>query len=274
MNQIHIVGVSPRTGTTLLAEAMKTCFKIDYCTPHEDRLFSRPPFKTNVFITKRPRDIMIVGPSLKADPDLYVICMIRDPRDIICSRHRKDPERYWAGLKFWNVYSKMVDELKEHPRFIPIKYEYFVSNPDDVQSILSKKIPFLEKKMDFSEFHRAASVSELSKEAMDNVRPIKPTSVGKWKLHKARLAGQLKLHGSISEDLIKFGYEKDEEWLEELEGVEPDVSQSHHDEFFSKPKLMSLKLGKNFEAIRRMAEQTIGKRIRIIHPKKWMGRHS
>lgn len=269
MKQIHIVGVSPRTGTTLMAEAIKTCFTIDYCTPHEERLFTRPPFKSNIFITKRPRDLMIVGPSLRIDPHLYVICMIRDPRDIICSRHQKDPGRYWTGLKFWKVYSTMVEKLADHPRFIPVRYESLVADPDGVQEILSDKIPFLEKKMLFSEYHKTASVSDLSKEALKSVRPIKPTSVGKWKEHKARLAGQIKLHGPITEDLIKFGYEKDDQWLEELKGVEPDLSESSRTEYFNLLSRFMLRSGKYLEAGRRIIEQFFGHRIRITHPKKW-----
>lgn len=106
MKRIHIVGVSPRSGTTLLAEAIDTCFNIDYSTKHEDELFTRAPNNPDVFLSKCLKDIMIVGPSLKTDPNLFVICMIRDPRDIIVSRHSKDPNRYWAGLKFWKLYSK------------------------------------------------------------------------------------------------------------------------------------------------------------------------
>lgn len=269
MNQIHIVGVSPRSGTTLLAEAMKTCFAIDYCTPHEDRLFTRPPFKTDLFLTKRPRDIMIAGPSLKVDPNFYVICLIRDPRDIIVSKHQKAPDKYWTGLKFWNVYNKKLKELEKYPQFISFKYEEFVSEPDTIQELLMKKIPFLQKKMQFSEYHLAASVSESSKEAMKSVRPIKPTSVGKWREHKARVAGQIQLHGSISEDLIHFEYEDDEKWMAELDGVDPDLSESYHSELVTLKDQIGFRAGKYAEAVRRIFEQMIGTRIRITHPKKW-----
>lgn len=269
MNQIHIVGVSPRSGTTLLAEAMKTCFNIDYCTPHEDRLFTRPPFRTDVFLTKRPRDIMIAGPSLKVDPNFYVICLIRDPRDIICSNHQKAPDQYWTGLKFWKIYSKKVKELEKFSGFTAIKYEELVSDPDRIQERLMEKIPILEKKMNFSEYHLAASVSDSSKEALKSVRPIKPTSVGKWKEHKARVAGQIQLHGSIAEDLIRFGYEEDEEWLKELSGVEPDLSESYRSEFVTLKDRIGFRAGKYAEAARRIIERFLGTRIRITHPKKW-----
>lgn len=270
MKRIHIVGVSPRTGTTLMAEAMKTCYKIDYYTTHEDRLFSRAPGRPDIFLTKSPKDIMIVGPSLKVDPDLYVICMLRDPRDIICSKHKKDPDRYWASLRYWKLYIQALKKLADHPRFIVIRYEDFVSKPDQTQQQLSSRIPFLTELTAFSNYHNKAAVSSSSSKALSGVRPIKPTSVGRWRNHKARIAGQLELHGDLSNDLVRFGYEENNQWLEELKNIEPDLNPSHFPEFMSFRKKTSSKSGKYLEAGRRMLEQKIGRRIRITHPKKWV----
>ena len=253
-----------------MAEALKTCFAIDCYTNHEDRMVTRPKGSCNVFLTKAPRDIMIAGPSLRVDPDLFVICMIRDPRDIITSKHKKDPDRYWTGLSFWKEYTRQLETLRNHPRFIPIKYEEFVSDPDKVQNQLHKQLPFLEKVANFSQYHEAASVSDASKEALQSVRPIKPTSVGKWKKHKARVAGQMQQHGDITPHLIKYGYEIDNNWLEELENIAPDLQPSHHPEALSFKKKRLLNFGKYLEAGRRMLEHAIRRRIRITHPKKWI----
>ena len=217
---------------------------------------------------------MIVGPNLKVDPNLFVLCMIRDPRDIISSKHKKDPDRYWTGLTFWNSYTRKLPKLKEHPRFLSIRYENFVTNPDKVQNIISEHIPFLKKQHSFSEYHNVAEVSDSSKEAMNGVRPIKPKSVGKWKQHKPRIKGQLQFHGSISEDLIKHGYEEDDSWRRELEGVKPDPSPSHFPEHMSIKKRVLLRAGKYMEALRRIFEHLVGFRIRITHPKKWFNRNS
>lgn len=270
MKRIHIVGTSPRTGTTLMAEAVKTCFKIDGYSKHEERLFARAPDQSDIFLSKSPKDIMIVGPSLKVDPDLWVICMLRDPRDIISSKHKKDPERYWAGLKFWNTYAPVAQKLKKHQRFFLIRYENFVSHPDRVQNLLCNNIPFLKKRLPFSEYHTAAQASGASKKALGGVRPIKPVSVGKWKKHKERVAGQLELHGQISSDLINFGYETTNKWLNELENISPDISPSHFPEYMTFSRQISLNFGKYLEAFRRAFEQLIGIRIRITHPKKWV----
>lgn len=236
MKRIHVVGVSPRTGTTLMAEAISTCCNIGAYSRRERRVFSEPP-GADIYLSKAPKDIMTVEPIFGVQPDLNVVCMVRDPRDVITSMHGKDPDRYWAGLKFWNAYLPYWRKIRDHPRFTTIKYEDFVRDPDAAQRRLSTKIPFLERNVPFSKYHEVARPSQYSRDALGSVRPIRPTSVGRWRDHRSRVAGQLDLHGPITEDLIAFGYEEDDSWLQELEGVEPDKSPSHHSEQFSRTDL-------------------------------------
>ena len=42
MRRIHIVGCGPRTGTTLMAELMGTCFDINASCQHEESVFALP----------------------------------------------------------------------------------------------------------------------------------------------------------------------------------------------------------------------------------------
>ncbi|WP_259098915.1 sulfotransferase family protein [Salinibacter ruber] len=216
---------------------MNVCFKIDGYSGRERRVFSAPPSEVNVYLSKAPHDIMTVGPILRVHPSLHVICMIRDPRDTVTSMHGKAPDRYWAGLKFWKAYIPFWQKVRSHPRFTTIKYEDFVADPDETQDQLVGAIPFLEQRAPFSKYHEVAAPSQFSKDALGSVRPIRPTSVGRWRNHRSRVAGQLDLHGPITEDLIAFGYEEDDSWLQELEGVEPDKSPSHHSEQFSRTDL-------------------------------------
>ena len=105
MKRIHIVGSGPRTGTTFLAEMMIACFAIDVHTEHEDSIYTWLPYVGDIFLTKKPRDILVIEPVLRIMRNLYVIYMARDPRDMIVSKHEKDPDRYWANLKFWKTYT-------------------------------------------------------------------------------------------------------------------------------------------------------------------------
>src|SRR5699024_12774285 len=97
MKRIHIVGLSPRTGTTLMVEVMKTCYQIEAVTNHEDRLVTRARGRPAVFLSKAPKDITIVRPSLIIDQDRYLICLLRDPRDVRSSTPEKDPHRHTCG---------------------------------------------------------------------------------------------------------------------------------------------------------------------------------
>jgi hypothetical protein len=237
MKRIHIVGSGPRTGTTLMAEAMVACFRIDHHADHEARIFSPPPAEGDVYLTKAPQDLLVVRPLLRVNPSLHVICLIRDPRDAIVSEHGNVPGQYYAGLRYWKAYLPYWRRARDHPRFVTVKYEDFVTHPDIVQGRLMEAMPFLEMEAPFSRYHEVARPSDASVDALRGVRPIAPTSVGKWRNHLPRVAGQLQLHGSISEDLIELGYERDYAWLELLEGVEPDTSPSHWPEHFTEEEL-------------------------------------
>ena len=250
MKRVHIVGSGPRTGTTLMFEVMVACCEFDHFCKHEDRIFIDPPEKGDIFLTKAPQDTLVVEPILKVDPGLYVICMIRDPRDAIVSKHGTEPDRYWASLRFWKAYIPFWRRFRHHPRCITVKYEDFVSDPDKIQRILANRMPFLKMKLPFSQYHEATKPSKLSMLALGSVRPIAPLGIGKWQKHLPRVAGQIQLHGSISEDLIELGYEKDDAWMKVLLGVEPDLEKSHWPEYFTKEDVARTKHGIGREIVK------------------------
>ncbi|MFT4560438.1 MAG: hypothetical protein ACI9BW_000172 [Gammaproteobacteria bacterium] len=233
MHRIHITGASPRTGTTLIAEAMIASFDIDCFCDHEARIFTPPPRDGKVFLTKSPRDILLAQAALKQSSQLHVIFMLRDPRDVIVSRHNRNPDRYWAGLKFWKAYTQAARPLLQHPRFITLRYEELVSDPDATQGELAKRLPFLAHRSAFSKFHQVAKPTQDSVTALGGVREISTARVTNWRNHLPRVAGQIALHGSIVQDLIEFGYEHDDSWLREIDGVVPDLTPSHWSEYFT-----------------------------------------
>ncbi len=227
MKRIHIVGSSPRTGTTLMAELMVSGFEIDGFARREMSVFQRPREKYAIFCSKRPGDILSARAVLRIDPNLWIVHMVRDPRDVVVSRHGKAPDRYWTNLRLWKAYRRAARKAEGHPRFLTVRYEDLVREPDRVQAWLMERMPFLRKRADFSAYHRIARPSAQSLEAMKGVRPVTATSVGAWRQHKPRLAAQIALHGPIDADLIELGYEKDSAWMRELDGVTPDNGISH-----------------------------------------------
>jgi len=223
MKRIHIVGSGPRTGTTLLAEVMATCFDIDHSFEHESSICTFEPRSGNCMLTKQPGEIGAIKWPLTLNPDLYVICIIRDPRDTVVSSHGKMPGRYWTGLRYWKLFVIKYEQLKKHPRFIMVRYEEFVDDPDAVQDVLERNIPFLERRFKFSEYHLHCQPSEKSLQAIRTLRPIESKGVGAWKKHLARVKQQIQIHGDISDELIHFGYESNKNWKSVLNDI-PDVS--------------------------------------------------
>lgn len=220
MKRIHIIGSGPRTGTTLLAEVMHTCFQIDHHCEHEASICTDEPETGEIFLTKQPGEMSAVKWPLKLNPNLYVICVIRDPRDSIVSKHGSQPDVYWTGLRYWKKFVKLLPALREHQKFIYFRYEDFVNEPDNIQRYIQENMPFLKQLYPFSEYHLHAKPSKSSVKALNSVRPIAPVGIGSWKKHLPRVKEQIGIHGDISDELIEYGYEKDKEWLVSLEKVE------------------------------------------------------
>jgi hypothetical protein len=152
---------------------------------------------------------------------------------------------YWANLRQWDSSWDSIKESIDHERLIVIHYEDMVKRPDETQRQISSNIPFLKQKLLFSQYHLYSKPSRQSLIAMNNIRPISDASIGKWRNHKSRLAGQLKLHGPITDLLIQLNYETDASWLAELDGVREDVSPGFWPDFIPEEKRLKHKLKLN-----------------------------
>ncbi len=261
MTRIHITCVSPRVGSTLLFEVLRTCYGLIASSAHEESLVGRPKSSAPIYLSKYPLDALRVEPSIHVDPHLYILYLIRDPRDVVCSRHGNDPEKYWVGLKYWKLFRPVYERLQDHARFVPLRYENFVRDPDKTQKRLESTLPLGKRQHRFSDYHRHVQPSEDSEQALRGVRPISDGSVGHWKDHLPRIAGQMEMHGILSDDLITLGYEDDEIWKSQLSETEPELGGSHYDEFATSEEVSRLKAGRYREALKRMIETVIQKRI-------------
>jgi len=223
---IHIVGISPRTGTSLLLELMTNGFELTGSSQHEMSVFCEPPKDCEIYCSKKPSDLEVAAPLLRVNPQLWFICMIRDPRDIIVSRHKKAPDKSWSNLLLWRTRIPLVRELIGHPNFVVVRYEDLVQDPQQVQKTLLQRMPFLKFRASFADFHETAQPPDDTLDALGSLRPIDARSIGAWRQNKPRIAAQIEIHGSIDDDLLEFSYEGDSSWHSELEGVTPDNGES------------------------------------------------
>ena len=257
---LHIVACSPRSGTTLLHEAMVTCFDVDRHFDHELRFNLVSGAPGEIVLTKRPKDTLYIQSLLADYTDFYVIYVLRDPRDVIVSRHGKDRDMYYSNIRLWRELHALARPLADHPRFLTIRYEDFVSRPDEAQRAIEERFPWLTRRYAFSEYHQHAVVSEKSKLAMHSVRPIAPTSIGRWRDNLARIKGQQQVHGSLTPDLIECGYETSSEWETLLDGVSADLSKSRYPESVGWPRraLTALDGRRKLSAYRRRRRSAAG----------------
>lgn len=222
--RIHIVGSCARTGTTLMYELITTCFDIDGKVAHEQSIFTPYDYRHSIFCTKHPGERGRIKPLLKTDNRLWIIMLLRDPRDVICSKsHRRSIGKYYTNLGAWRAYGSAAKVMMEHPRFVTVKYEDLVINPNRIQQLLVERMPFLKERYKFSDFHMHAHPSKDASDALGGVRPIDNQSVGVWRGHRARLIEQIRRYGDISDDLVQLNYESDKDWLHELFGDEIDT---------------------------------------------------
>jgi hypothetical protein len=252
--RVHITSCAPRSGTTLLVELMTHGFHFDACAEHELSLFCRPRDARGTVLTKAPVDIINARLLLNWWRDLWLICMVRDPRDVVVSRHRRAAESYYVGLGTWREGYGHARRMRAHPRVLELRYEDLTADPHGAQERIRRWMPQLERRAAFSDFHREANPCAASLDALGGLRPISGASVGAWRRHKPRLATQLARHGPIDQTLIELGYEADSRWLSELEGVEPDGLPSHIPEF----PTVAARLGRESWRLRNTIRSALG----------------
>lgn len=225
--RIHITG-APRSGTTLLLALMMACFDIDGGVAEERRLWRTPPKGRRIVCTKYPDETDFATQMLRFDPDLHVVFLLRDPRDVVASQSHLGPDRYLTNLRVWR---KNLAEAKPwfgHRRFHVVDYSDLANDPDRVQARLAADMPFLVPVKPFSRFlERAEEEGGEWLSAMHmKLRPVAPDRVGSWRGHLPRVKGQMLIHGDVSGDLADFGYEPDERWRSAFAGVRPDLRAS------------------------------------------------
>lgn len=247
---IHIVGSGPRSGTTLMQEIIRSCCDVTWSPPHELSIKRRPVRYGGITLTKDPGDTLFISEFLKRIDELYVIYMMRDPRDVICSKHRLSPEKYWCSLRYWNLFTKIYeDKLRDSERVTLVKYEDLVLNPRAVETQLRDFLPFLEFNKTLADYHKGAKPSAAALQALGEVRSIDSSSVGNWRKNLSRVKSQLAMHGDISGDLIRCGYESDRKWLKSLDTVEVLDEETHWPEFFSDDDLNQRRRGVTLAAL-------------------------
>ena len=197
---------------------ISACFDVGEFVSNETRLGKRMPRGEAVLVTKCPGEERLAPVLLPLDHQLWFIFMLRDPRDVVVSEHIAAPGRYWSDLQSWRQAAAIYDQLKNHPRFIVVRYEDLVRDPDKVQRELAARMSFLKTTAPFSQYS-----DHVPQNAARPARPrqVSMQSIGNWHQHLPRIKAQFSAFSGMCRRLVEFGYEPDDSWLRALDGVQP-----------------------------------------------------
>lgn len=218
MKHLHITGC-PRSGTTLLVEMVRACFRCDGSSEHETSVLNPIPEYASIWITKHPNEIDLVARLMPLNKSLHAIYIERDPRSVITSVHAAAPGCYATNYKTWSECHRVAVALKRVNNFFYLCYEELVSEPEKIQVQLMRAFPWLEKKESFSNYHHYARSSKEAVSAMNGLRQISTNSVATWRTHLPRVKEELIRHPEMLDDLVECGYELNDSWAKILQDV-------------------------------------------------------
>ncbi|OWU84282.1 hypothetical protein ATO6_14755 [Oceanicola sp. 22II-s10i] len=238
MDRHLLIAGQGRAGSTLFYNMMRHALRGFHLPPNEARAIQWLAHPGNV-CTKRPFDIFEVEQILRAAQGrkkVDLIVTLRDPRDILTSRHSRVEGDYFYGAdKCYHIYPDRAPTLTA-PGFLPVhkaildvaraglfpegifflKYEDLVAHPDAVQATLARDLD-LKFEGSFRDFHRQKMSYELDR-AMNGTRELETTRQAKWKQpeHRARIVDQFTRFPVMHDILISLGYEADRRWFDDL----------------------------------------------------------
>jgi len=205
INRIHIIGCA-RSGTTMLHYSM-VAFKNTILYDNETEIWNTPNLSNTVklfakhiirketyfYVTKRSyewwHDEQIEYLSSHAPKEnIFIINVVRDPRDVLTSKHVLSDRTYYVEPERWlssiNAADKLFSNLDDYENKLTLRYEDIVCKPDEIRIILEDKIG-----MDISPNVKDWSrlKDNLQKDTSKNMiaymhvlRNFDPNSIGRW----------------------------------------------------------------------------------------------
>ena len=242
VRRIHIVGCA-RSGTTMLHYSMIAFADTtlideevsvlwapalrDTAALVKDRLTGGP----SVLVTKReygwfePRQLdRLIGCTRRER--IGVIYIVRDPRDVLTSRHARDPSRrFYVEPERWQASVRAGDDLfarlDSYPHKLTLKYEDVVTDPATAETALASTFglslrPGIASIGRLKDNLEKLEASTRMAAFMQNIRNFDPTTIGRWKRNPEQVAYLEKLltDSPIAEELDRFmeryGYRSEE----------------------------------------------------------------
>lgn len=227
------IGGCGRSGTTLLLSILSSHPKIFACPKElgmfndvdkEDESNTEPKRKDRLYKTfltekidetctrwceKSPSNVKYID-QIEAHHNgrFKFIHIVRDGRDVILSKHPKDPSRYWVDPSRWINDVTQGKNHYEHPKVHTVRYEDLIL---DFDNQIEKICEFLNLELvdELKNWHDHTGVRK-NKAYYGDVKPIFPSSISKWKKpENSERAKELLKYDKAKELLEFFDYDID-----------------------------------------------------------------
>lgn len=173
----------------------------------------------SVIVSKKPDDLFAIHrirnfyEGRKAR--VHVIVMVRDPRDVMTSRHVvTGPTVYFEDIGKWRLRHDYIRHYRNDPKILMIRYEDLVTDTPAVRARV-EAFTGIKSERSFVDFHNG-SFDKFDTRALNGVRPVDRSTVGRWRdpSHRDRIEQILKEIPDFCDILVEMGYEPDASWVE------------------------------------------------------------
>ncbi|MEQ8360451.1 MAG: sulfotransferase [Cytophagales bacterium] len=221
------IGGCGRSGTTLLLSILSSHPKIFACPKElgifndvdkKDKNNTNPPRKDRLYKTfltekiddscsrwceKSPSNVKYIKQIDAHHKGRFkFIHIVRDGRDVILSRHPKDPDRYWVEPSRWINDVKKGKNLYEHPNVYTLRYRDIIMDYDDQ---IKEICEFLDLELvdELKNWHSNTQVKK-NKAYYGEVKPIFKSSISKWKKPENKKRAMELMQYDEAKELLKF----------------------------------------------------------------------
>lgn len=137
------------------------------------------PRECRAWCEKTPRNILNIEAILASlGRQTRFVHLVRDGRDVVLSRHPKEPDRYWVDPERWvnDVRAGVIH--REHPQLTTIRYEDLIRTPQSVLRLLSEFLS-LDYDTRLDDYPQHAAIRNFES-WFESAKPLSEASIGRW----------------------------------------------------------------------------------------------